>query len=297
MNRIVGPRSVADTVQKQVVLKLIDSISKVSNASIQYQRFPAIRQFGLAAPGNAHGGINVIVQKKGLQPSSGVWIICGHYDTVPESPGADDNATGVAVMIELLSQIAPLQLTKDIWFVAFDLEEEGLLGSKYFVAHFSEKDNGPIVGVINLDMIGYVSDRPNAQYIPDGFDKLFPGIVQAVSGDENRADFALMVANETADGWLFKLDNHLTVAAPGLRSAMMIVPQSGNEVTPLRQSDHAVFWDAGYPAIFIGDGAGTRNPHYHSAKDKLEDVSVEHMAKINRSLYSFVRDAAIMVDK
>ena len=119
---------------------------------------PKIQKFGR--------GFNVFAERQGSNKDAGAILLAAHYDTVAQSPGADDNASGVAAILEIArllgSQTTPLTLQ----LAFFDKEEAGLWGSKAFVAKKSNLDN--LGGVIVMDMIGYACYTPGCQKYPQG---------------------------------------------------------------------------------------------------------------------------------
>lgn len=111
----------------------------------------------LQFPWNGYTAENIVGWKKGLIDETEIYIIDGHYDTVEDSPGADDNGSAIAGVMEALRVLAPYQFKKSIKFIGFDLEEPGLVGSINYVSSGGIKDYETIGGVFNYEMIGYYS--------------------------------------------------------------------------------------------------------------------------------------------
>jgi len=113
----------------------------------------------------SYTGQNVVGHLEGANHSDTTYIIDGHFDTVSDSPGADDNGSAVAGMLEVARVLGPYQFKKSLRFIGFDLEEEGLLGAFNYTAE-DIPDAETIKGVFNLEMIGYYTEEPNTQEFP-----------------------------------------------------------------------------------------------------------------------------------
>ncbi len=135
---------------------------------------------------------NIIGKKFGISDETQVYIIDGHFDTVVDAPGADDNGSAVVGMLEAMRILSQFEFQKSIKFIGFDLEEAGvgLVGSKRYV---DEQLLPPeeTVGVINLEMIGYYTEEPNTQSVPGGFSTLFPDAYAALEADQFRGNFII----------------------------------------------------------------------------------------------------------
>jgi hypothetical protein len=129
-------------------------------------------------------GINIVAERPGKIPSAGTIIVAAHYDTVPGSPGADDNASGVATLLEIARIFRNLSTPQTLKLVFFDAEEIGLRGSLAFTANMANLAN--LNGVVVMDMIGFGCYSPNCQKYPPGL----PVIVQ-----RNRGDFLAVVGD------------------------------------------------------------------------------------------------------
>jgi hypothetical protein len=115
--------------------------------------------------------LNLWVDEKGQDRAP--ILIGAHYDTVLASPGADDNGTGIAVLLELARFFSINKATDPIRLVAFDLEEYGLLGSRAY-ADFLKQENQPLRLMISLEMLGYCDRSPNSQLYPPGLKYFYP---------------------------------------------------------------------------------------------------------------------------
>ncbi len=194
-------------------------------------------------------------------------LVGAHYDAVPASPGADDNATGLAVLLELAHRISQMPLRRPIWFVAFDLEEQGLLGSRAY-AHHLRANKQPLRLMISLEMLGYCSQATGSQRYPAFLDKIYP----------DRGNFIGLIGNAMAIGDLIRLQR-------GMRSCnvpcqWLPVGKQGLMLPDTRRSDHAPFWDQGYRAVMVTDTANLRNPHYHRLTDTLDTLDLDFLTGV-----------------
>ncbi|HEY9891539.1 MAG TPA: M28 family peptidase, partial [Candidatus Sericytochromatia bacterium] len=184
-------------------------------------------------------------------------LIGAHYDTVPGTPGADDNATGVAVLLEF-ARLFALQPTKyPIRLVAFDMEEYGLVtasGSSEYAAELRQQKQ-PLRLMISLEMLGYCNSAPGSQRYPTGLKYLYP----------NQGNFIALIGNLRTIPDMINLRRNIHKV--GMPSEWLPVPNRGKILPLTRLSDHAHFWDQGYPAMMVTDTAMLRNPHYHKASD------------------------------
>jgi len=243
--------------------------------------------------GPTYDGINFIGSQPGCGQNDKVWLIGGHYDTVDESPGADDNGSAIAGMLEAARVLSQYQFEKKISFVAWDLEEDGLLGSTDFVRQL-DTTFGTIEGYLNFEMIGYFSDKPNTQSLPPGFNQLFPVQEQEIANNQFRGDFISNVGNTQNST---EIMNAFELAAqtyvPDLKVISLAAPGTGAIVPDLRRSDHTPFWLADIPALMITDGANFRNPNYHSERDVLDSLNFTFMSQVVQASVATIAESAI----
>ncbi|MBD2181254.1 M28 family peptidase [Planktothrix sp. FACHB-1355] len=198
-------------------------------------------------------------------------LIGAHYDGVPGSPAADDNGTGVAVLLELAKAFAAKPIKYPVRIVAFDMEEYGLLGSQAY-ADLLKQQGQRLRLMISLEMLGYCDDSPNSQRYPAGLERFYP----------DRGNFIALIGNLTALTDLIKLRGN--IRGSGTKCEFLPVPSRGTIVPQTRLSDHAPFWDNGYRAMMITDTAFMRNPHYHQASDRIETLNLDFLAGVCRGL-------------
>jgi Zn-dependent M28 family amino/carboxypeptidase len=209
-----------------------------------------------------------IIGRLGARRGRPVIVVGAHIDAVEGTPGADDNASGVAVLLEAARLVAQARLNSPVLFCCFNLEELNMIGSGYFAAAL--KNAGIKVGaMISLEMVGYTDPRPGAQKYPLGLNWLYP----------ERGDFIGLIGNWNSNS-LLRAMAYAMRQVRGLPVETLSVPGNGALIPAVRLSDHAPFWDAGYPALMITDTAFFRNPHYHGRTDTIDTLNVDFMARV-----------------
>jgi Zn-dependent M28 family amino/carboxypeptidase len=227
---------------------------------------------------------NIFVEIKGEKPPEKVLIIGAHYDTVMGTPGADDNASGVAGLLELARLLSDGIFDKTIQLVAFTLEEPPFFRSRRMGSHVyakSLKQKGiDVEGMICLEMIGYFTDEPESQLFPMPFFRwMYPA----------KGNFIIIISNIQSKSFLkrvksaFKKGTDLPVES---LSAFPLVPG-------IDFSDHRSFWKFKYDAVMVTDTAFYRNPQYHGLGDIPESLDYERMAKVVLGLKSSIEELAI----
>jgi aminopeptidase YwaD len=191
-------------------------------------------------------------------------LVVAHYDTKPGTPGADDNASAVAAMIEIARALALTRFQRTLQFVGFTLEEYGYRGSRHF-ARRARQEGREIVGVLDLEMVGFTSPR---QRLP-------PGIRGRKIGD-----FIGVVGNKRSRSLVEAFVASARRAVPALPVETLVVRWNGYLLPIVRLSDHASFWNAGFPAVMITDTAFLRNPHYHRPSDTLDTLDLPFLTQV-----------------
>jgi Zn-dependent M28 family amino/carboxypeptidase len=220
---------------------------------------------------------NIICEIKGTKESKdGILVVGAHYDTVIDTPGADDNASGVAGLLELARLTVSKPLQRTVRFVAFSLEEPPPFMTKhmgsYFYAERLKKEDLKVYGMISLEMLGYYSDRKGSQYYPFPIFKWFypdKGNFIAFVGNLSSRSFTMRVKK------LFKSVSAMPVES---LNAFSIIPG-------VNFSDHLNFWKFGYSAFMITDTAFYRNPNYHAPGDTAETLDYDRMTEFVIGLY------------
>jgi hypothetical protein len=271
-----------DTSRLKQNLQFIEGIRhRTTNpAHLQFTRDTLLNIFALEGletrtndvPFGSYTGKNIIGRKPGTVNNSKTIILDGHYDSVSNSPGADDNGSSIAGMLEILRIISQMEFRNSVEFIAFDLEESGLKGSAEFVQS-GILPYEKIHAVINMDMIGFYTDVPNSQTVPAGFNFAFPELYAELVANDFRGNFIISTVNYFSHpvGALF--DSLAALYVPSLLVGSIEVYGNGEHIPDTRRSDHTAFWDAGYMALHLSDGAETRNPNYHGPNDTLGTIN------------------------
>lgn len=195
-------------------------------------------------------------------------ILGAHIDSVTHTPGADDNASGVAVMLEAARLLGHVETQSEILFCAFNLEELNMIGSTAF-AHKLKAAGTQVAAMISLEMVGYTDTRPGSQQLPAGLARFYP----------DRGDFIGIVGNWKSNRLLRRFSAAMREVS-NLKVETLSVPGNGMLIPAVRLSDHAPFWDLGYPALMVTDTSFYRNPHYHGSTDSIDTLDLEFMAKV-----------------
>lgn len=208
-------------------------------------------------------------------------LIGAHYDTVVGSPGADDNASGLAVLLEAADRLRHLVVARPVWLAAFCLEEHGLLGSRAFISGLKQTGQ-PVDGAIVLECVGYASRDAGSQRTPPGVPISLPSI----------GNFLGMVGNEASRDLLATVERNARRVAPNTPTIALAVPGRGESLPDVRRSDHAAFWDEGYRAVMLTDTANFRNPHYHQPSDTLDTLDLDFLEGVSEIVVGCIEDLA-----
>mgnify|MGYP001604571311 CR=1 FL=1 len=205
-------------------------------------------------------------------------ILAAHFDTVQGSPGADDNASALAVLLHITRQVQAMKLARPVRFIAFNLEEENLLGSSAYTA-LLRKNHETIHGAIVLECVGYASHHEHSQKIP-------PGVPIAVPTTGN---FLAVIGNERSHALTSSVAQAMK---PHLPIVPLVVPGNGEKLPDTRRSDHTSFWEQGFPAVMLTDTANFRNPHYHRPTDTLDTLNLDFIASVAEGVMASVIELA-----
>lgn len=225
-------------------------------------------------------------------PGSGdgpVVVVGAHLDSVSGSPGADDNASGVAVLLETARLLAAAPVPPRVVLAVFDMEELGLIGARQAARQLGR--DGGVRGMICLESVGYFADAPGTQRLPVGFERVFPETSAATRADGHRGDFTLVVHRRSSAGAAAMWKRAAAASSPAVTGLLLRDPRPdgllglliGLAVPPanhLGRSDHAPFWNRGVPALMLTDTANFRNPHYHRSTDVPGTLDYERLAAV-----------------
>jgi Zn-dependent M28 family amino/carboxypeptidase len=215
---------------------------------------------------------NLVVEKKGANPELSCIVLGAHYDTVVGTPGADDNATGVAGLLELARLLKNQPGQRTIRFVAFPNEEPPyffthLMGSRQYAKTLKEKGDDVLV-MLALEMLGYAGEN---------YPQLYPAPFLRLLGRYPKyGNYIALVGNLRSLAMMSKVRRTM-------RAQMLVGVESLSApgfIPPLFLSDHSSFWKAGYPALMITDTAFLRNPHYHRESDTPDTLNYSFLATV-----------------
>lgn len=212
-------------------------------------------------------GMNIITARPGRDPEARAVLVAAHFDTVQGSPGADDNASGVAVVLEVARRLKDRPTRRPLRIVFFDEEEQGLVGSAAYAR--SPTRRAGLAAVVVVEMAGFTCRTKGCQQVPPG---LPPGLAPDVG------DFVAVVGDLEHVGLL---EAFRRASGPDRPPVFALpVPDKGDPLPDTRRSDHAPFWDGGVGAVMVTDTADLRNPHYHTAGDTPETLDTGFMAGV-----------------
>jgi hypothetical protein len=200
-------------------------------------------------------------------------LLGAHYDSVPGTPGADDNASAVAVCLEC-ARLLKENAVGPTMIVFFNREEDGLLGSREFVDHLAARPDWAVGEANIFEMVGFCTHAPGSQKMPPGL----PGFIAPTVGD-----FLALLANGRSNAVaeeLLKLAASYTPERPVV--ALKLYLGVEKHLGHMNRSDHAPFWEAGIPAVMWTDTSEFRNPHYHRASDTPETLDFDFVAQVTK---------------
>ncbi len=200
-----------------------------------------------------------------------VTVVGAHYDSHAGTPGADDNASGVAALIEVARALSSAPPPHPVEFVAYTLEEPPYFGTEDMGsarhARALQQSGEEVRGMVSLEMLGYYSDRPDSQRYPvPGMEKLYPSTANFI------AVVTLPEHKPWLDRWVLAMEPAMSLDVQSLAAPA--------EVTGMDLSDHRNYWARGIPALMITDTSFFRNPHYHEAGDQPETLDYGRMAQV-----------------
>jgi Zn-dependent M28 family amino/carboxypeptidase len=228
---------------------------------------------------------NLAVEIPGKSEPDKIVLIGAHYDTVSYSPGANDNGSAVAALLELSRLFASRSSRKTIRFVAFANEEPPFFKTRemgslvYAKACKDRKEN--IVAMVCLETIGYYREEPNTQNYPFPLSFFYPdkGNFIAVVGNLRSKPLVKSFSRSFMQESDFPVECAATFTLPR-RIFRSVSPLLGTD-----WSDHWSFWYCGYPAIMLTDTALFRYPYYHSVEDTVDKLDYHSLARVTYGIY------------
>ena len=250
------------------------------------------QDIGVGVQGHTYSYMDFLAENIVAEISSGGraqrrFLVGAHYDSVAGTVGADDNASAIAVQLEVARYLTKLIVEEkpdlSVKFVSFAMEEPPVYGTRHMgsrvYAKMARRQKEKIDGMICLEMVGYSCHEPGCQGYP--FPLMFMNYPKQGNfiGIVNNFKSRQLARQMTAQ---FQNNQQLPVVR-------LTVPLNGWILPAVRLSDHASFWDQGFKAVMVTDSAFFRNPHYHTAADTMDKLDYEFMAELVESLLLFFR--------
>ncbi|MEO6578783.1 MAG: M20/M25/M40 family metallo-hydrolase [Candidatus Limnocylindria bacterium] len=231
-------------------------------------------------------GSNLVAIREGA--SREAIVVVAHHDTVPGSPGADDNGAALAALLELAQHLGRERQPRTVILAAPDYEEIGLLGSRHLVRWLRSAFD--VRAAIVFDPIGFMDPAPNTQRVPAGIDVLYPGQVARLDARQRAGDTVVAIYRRRSIDLVREWARCLAATMDPDRILLLRDPVDLPLVGPMllalpaarnfSRSDHLRFWQAGLPAIQVTNTANFRNPNYHRASDTPDTLDYATLANI-----------------
>lgn len=225
---------------------------------------------------------NLEVTRRGAELPEQIILVGAHYDSVPDTPGANDNASGTAALLELARLWARQAARRTVRFVAFVNEEpphfkRATMGSRVY-ARAARARGDQIEAMLSLETMGYFSQQAGSQKYPPGFRSFYPstGNFLAVVGNIRSRALVRRVTSALREGTALPIE---CVATWG-------------GIQGVDWSDHASFWDEGYPAVMLTDTAPFRYPYYHRKEDTPDRLDYVSFARATLATDNVIRRLA-----
>jgi hypothetical protein len=224
--------------------------------------------------------MNIEAELKGSRTPNEIVVVGAHYDSPPDSPGANDNASGVAALLELARHFKDAKPERTLRFVAFVNEEPPFfqtnrMGSRVYAAG-ARKRGENIIAMLALETVGYYSDAANSQQYPPPFSFFFP----------DTGNFIGFVGNFNSRSLVRSSIKTFRETTP-FPSEGLAAPEF---IKGIGWSDHWAFWQEGYPGIMLTDTAPFRYPYYHEAEDTPDKLDYDRMARVVAGIRRVVGD-------
>jgi Zn-dependent M28 family amino/carboxypeptidase len=225
---------------------------------------------------------NLATEIRGTTRPDQIIVVGAHYDTHQDTPGADDNASGVAALLEVADLLRRRTLRRTVRFVFFVNEEppyfqRSLMGSRVYAKLLRSRGEN-VVAMLSLETMGYFADGKRTQHYPPPFNLFYPDVGNFMGFVGNRASRALV------ERVVASFRQHAVLPSEGL-AAPGWIPGVG-------WSDHWAFWKEGYPGVMVTDTAPFRNPHYHKLTDTPETLDYRRLTAAVLGLVGVISDLA-----
>ncbi len=218
----------------------------------------------------------------------GAVLVGAHYDSVPKCPGADDNGSAVAAMLGCAAACSLWRPVLPVIFVGFNCEEDGLAGSREFVARYLPKARTKICRAHILEMVGYTSSAAQSQRIPTGLPVKI----------SDRGDFLGLLSNGRSNPLMDSLIDRAATYTPQLPVTGLKVRLGLEKYFPvLARSDHAPFWAQDIPTILWTDTSEFRNSNYHCRTDTPDKLNFGFLRLVTQLLTATTVEQALELDQ
>lgn len=226
--------------------------------------------------------MNLVVEQRGVSRPQEIVVVGAHYDSAPGTPGANDNGTGVALLLEMARVLKDEALPRTIRYVAFVNEEpphffSERMGSRVHARRARQRGDN-IVAMASLETLGYYAAADGTQRYPFPFGFFYP----------RTGNFLAVVGNLRSRGLVVEFLRHFMAATP--------FPVEGAAtfewIPGINWSDHWSFWKEGYPAIMLTDTAPFRYPEYHGPRDLPDRITAPEFARAAHGIIQAVRGLA-----
>jgi hypothetical protein len=223
---------------------------------------------------------NIVATPPGV--SGPFQLVVAHFDSTAFTPGADDNASALAAMLGCAKVLSQLKPTRPVMFVAFNCEEDGLLGSFDYVQQLGASQRKQILCAHVLEMVDYATDAPDSQKTPAGLPIRIP----------TTGNFLGLLANSGSATEMSRSLQQARSYVPELPTFGLRVLLGFEKYLPvLLRSDHAPFWQSGIPSVMWTDTSEFRNPHYHRDTDLPETLNYTFLRRVTQLLVATVSTA------
>lgn len=241
---------------------------------------------GTGWDGLLYDGQNVIGTRLGTSLPSQAVMVSAHIDSVADCPGADDNASGVAGMLESARLLAASPHPRTLRVACWDMEENRLLGSSAYAARARTRGETIRVNFV-YDQIGYKRTEPNTQQVPGGdsvFGAAFPEQLQQIIANSRRGDMMVLIGDEPGyvtpnGGSAFASEVKIAAASIGLKNLTLeLNTELVSGFPDTLRSDHSAFWAEGFTSLLVTDTGEFRSPNYHclGGTDSLGTIDYEY---------------------
>jgi Zn-dependent M28 family amino/carboxypeptidase len=272
--RLIPRRTALERWVERLAIPRHRVLNAKGNRWVRHELVAAFEQLGFSV--QLQGEYDNVVALPARGDGSPLTLVAAHYDSVPQSPGADDNASGLAAMLECARLCVEMDRKLPIGFIAFNAEEDGLLGSQDFVNRGLPTLSRAVRLVHVLEMVGFRA-RGALQCWP------LPWVPAALRAPDFIALIAAGAANPLVDVAV------RSAAAPGLRVLGAKTWRPAHRLLPdLTRSDHSPFWRANVAATMWTDTANFRNPNYHRPSDTPDTLDYDFLRDVTELVCSLV---------